>query len=154
MAQGRGLRQFPLTPWGGASSSSVAWDGRPKHKAAVPERLVLNQFFLSMMGKLSDVRNSLQMLYPSAPDFQSFSGGNFNTIHVLLLLFFSTEEDTHANEYSKDTIFCYCSEGWRPSSWPAFLLRHPFLVLGCFQTGASSLIRDLWFQQSKINYLL
>lgn len=54
------------------------------------------------MGKLSDVRNSLQMLYPSAPDFQSFSGWTFHTIHLLLLLLlFSTEEDTHANEWFK-----------------------------------------------------
>lgn len=70
-------------------------------KQQCPKRLVLNQFFLSMMGKLSDVRNSLQMLYPSAPDFQSFSGWNFNTIHLLLLLLFSTEEDTHTNEWFK-----------------------------------------------------
>lgn len=51
------------------------------------------------MGKLSDAGNSLQMLCPSAPDFQSFSCWNFNTIRFFF--FFSTEEETHANELRK-----------------------------------------------------
>ena len=63
---------------------------------------MLKQFFLfsSTMGKLSDVGNSLQMLRPSAPDFQSFSCWNFNTIRFFF--FFSTAaEETHANGLCK-----------------------------------------------------